>query len=154
MFYIGIDPGNSGALAIREDLKLPEYFKFDKLSMKDVSDIFEGIASKVGEKFAMLEKVHAFPGQGVVSVATFIGHARMLEAFLVAFKIPYELVPPQTWQKVIGCMTHGDKNVSKAKAQGLFPTLKITHANADALLIMDYCYRTVFPRREDCGILL
>ena len=29
--------------------------------------------------------------------------------------------------------------MSKAKAQQLFPNLKITHAIADSLLIADYC---------------
>jgi hypothetical protein len=36
------------------------------------------------------------------------------------------------------CLTKGDKNVSKAAAQRLWPKLKITHANADALLIAEY----------------
>ena len=42
------------------------------------------------------------------------------------------------WQKYLGCLTKGDKNVSKAKAQELFPDLKITHAIADSLLIAEY----------------
>jgi hypothetical protein len=44
------------------------------------------------------------------------------------------------WQKSLGCLTHGDKNVSKAAAQRLFPGMKITHATADALLIAYYGY--------------
>jgi hypothetical protein len=35
-------------------------------------------------------------------------------------------------------MTKGDKNVSKRKAQELFPQLKITHATADALLLAEF----------------
>ncbi len=42
------------------------------------------------------------------------------------------------WQKEMGCLTKGDKNVTKRRAQELFPTLKITHAIADALLIAEY----------------
>jgi hypothetical protein len=34
--------------------------------------------------------------------------------------------------------TKGDKNVSKRRAQELFPQLKVTHATADALLIAEY----------------
>jgi hypothetical protein len=41
----------------------------------------------------------------------------------------------------MGCLTRGDKNVSKAKAQQLFPTMKITHAVADALLLAAYAQR-------------
>jgi hypothetical protein len=36
------------------------------------------------------------------------------------------------------CLTGGDKNISKRRAQELFPSLKITHAVADALLIAEY----------------
>jgi hypothetical protein len=35
-------------------------------------------------------------------------------------------------------MTKGDKNVTKRMAQQLYPDIKITHANADALLIHEY----------------
>ena len=35
-------------------------------------------------------------------------------------------------------LSKGDKNVTKSRAQELFPELKITHAIADALLIAEY----------------
>lgn len=38
----------------------------------------------------------------------------------------------------MGCLTKGDKNISKARAQQLFPTAKITHATADALLLAEW----------------
>jgi hypothetical protein len=53
-------------------------------------------------------------------------------------KIPFEEVSPVKWQKVMGCLSKGDKNVTKAAAQRLFPDIKITHAIADALLIAEY----------------
>ena len=40
------------------------------------------------------------------------------------------------------CLTKGDKNVSKRKAQELFPGLKITHKIADALVLAKYGQRT------------
>jgi hypothetical protein len=65
---------------------------------------------------------------------------------LTGEEFPFEEVSPQKWQKAMGCMTKGDKNVSKAKAQQLFPQLKITHAIADALLIAEYARRTYNQR--------
>jgi len=41
----------------------------------------------------------------------------------------------------MGCLTKGDKNVSKRRAQELFPALKVTHAIADALLIAEFARR-------------
>jgi hypothetical protein len=57
---------------------------------------------------------------------------------LVAAGLPFELVSPAMWQRAMGCLSGGDKNVTKRKAQELFPDLYITHATADALLIAEY----------------
>lgn len=54
---------------------------------------------------------------------------------LVGIGIPFEERVPRVWQKIMGCLTGGDKNVSKARAQQLFPQIKVTHAIADSLLI-------------------
>ena len=75
---------------------------------------------------------------GVTSAFTF-GHGfGQIEMALTAAGIPFERLRPQAWQKAMGCMTKGDKNVSKRRAQELFPQIKVTHANADALLICEY----------------
>jgi hypothetical protein len=68
-----------------------------------------------------------------------------LQAVLTALRVPYERVRPQAWQKAMGCLTKGDKNVSKRRAQELFPSLKVTHATADALLIAEFNRRTARP---------
>jgi len=61
---------------------------------------------------------------------------------LTAAGIPFERVRPQVWQKELSCLTGGDKNVSKRRAQELFPHLKVIHATADALLIAHYGTKT------------
>jgi Holliday junction resolvasome RuvABC endonuclease subunit len=75
---------------------------------------------------------------GVVSAFTFgCNYERVVMALMCA-GIPVEEVTPQRWQKALGCLTHGDKKVSKARAQQLFPGIKITNYIADALLIAEY----------------
>jgi len=86
--------------------------------------------------------VHYSTQMGVKSAFTFGEGYGRLQMALTALGIPYERVRPAAWQKAIGCMTKGDKNVSKRKAQELFPDLKVTHAIADALLIAEYNRRT------------
>lgn len=142
MIYIGIDPGQSGAMAILNEgstVAIP----FKNLTEDDLwTDPFTHLQlDGEGKCFAMIEKVGAMPGQGVVSMFTFGQHYGMLRAFLCAARVPREMVTPQKWQKYLGCMSHGDKNVTKAMAQRLFPSVKITHAIADALLIAEYCKR-------------
>jgi Holliday junction resolvasome RuvABC endonuclease subunit len=75
---------------------------------------------------------------GVKSAFTFGNGFGHLEMALTAAGIPFERVRPQVWQKALGCMTKGEKNVSKRKAQELFPSMKVTHAIADALLLAYY----------------
>jgi hypothetical protein len=93
---------------------------------------------------AYVERVRSSPQMGVTSAFTFGCNYERVVMALVCAGIPYEEVTPQRWQKALGCMTGGDKNVSKARAQALFPHLKITHAIADSLLIAEYGRRISF----------
>ncbi len=135
---IGIDPGKNGGIAkIRWDghadvWKMPA-------TMADLWDLIDRECNRHDETdFAYLEKVHSMPGQGVKSTFTFGEGFGALQMALTAAGVPYELVTPAKWQKAMGCMSKGDKNVTKAAAQRLFPNIKITHALADALLIAEY----------------
>ena len=144
MTTIGIDPGKSGGIAWIADGK-PCVEKMPD-TLQDLWELIDGIkaeASKplgIGETKAKayLEQVSAMPGQGVTSCFTFGNGYGHLEMALTAAGIPFERVRPQKWQQVMGCMTKGDKNVSKRRAQELYPQLKVTHAKADALLIATY----------------
>ena len=139
---IGIDPGKSGGIAVIDRNGIAAAHKMPA-TIGDLWDLIHEIkaSNKTRERrsgFAYLEKVHAMPRQGVVSTFTF-GHGfGALEMALTAAGIPYELVTPNKWMKAMGCQTGGDKNVTKAAAQRLFPELTITHAIADALLIAEY----------------
>ena len=62
-----------------------------------------------------------------------------LRGMLIASEVPFDEVLPVKWMTKLSCRTKGNKNITKAKAQQLFPELKITHAIADALLIAEYC---------------
>ena len=140
---IGIDPGKNGAIAWITDGK-PCVDKMPD-TLKDLWEIITGITYQIIKTGgsghtckAYIEAVHSSPQMGVVSAFTFgqgFGH---LEMALTAAGIPFERVTPQKWQKAMGCLTKGDKNVSKRRAQELFPQMKITHATADALLIAEY----------------
>lgn len=146
MLIIGIDPGKDGGIAavwkgVPDAIKMPP-------TPHDVADYLAGYKATeiAGPIKAYIEKVHSMPKQGVASSFTFGQGYGVLIGALSALCIPYELVTPQTWQKAMGCMTKGDKNVSKAAAQRLFPSIKMTHAIADALLIAEYGRRTEAAR--------
>lgn len=90
----------------------------------------------------MLENVHSMPKMGIQTVFVFGQGFGFLRGLLTANEIPFELVAPHKWQKDMGCLTKGDKKISRAAAQRLYPAVKITHAIADALLISEHCRRT------------
>ena len=139
---IGVDPGANGGIAWITDgkacvEKMPD-------SLQDLWELIRDItnhprSSLDGRKYkAYIEQVSSSPQMGVVSAFSFGRGYGNLEMALTAAGIPFERVRPQVWQKALGCMTKGDKNVSKRKAQELFPDRKVTHATADALLIAYY----------------
>jgi crossover junction endodeoxyribonuclease RuvC len=135
MTTIGIDAGKSGGIAWIQDgkacvEKMPD-------TLQDLWELLRDIAAE-GCCKAYLEQIHSSPQMGVVSSFTFGNGFGHLEMALTAAGIPFERVRPQVWQKAMGCMTKGDKNVSKRKAQELFPSLKVNHYIADALLIAEY----------------
>jgi Holliday junction resolvasome RuvABC endonuclease subunit len=141
MTIIGIDPGKSGGIAWITGGK-PRVEKMPE-TLQDLWDVLQSIAHQNGYDAqnhcrAYIEQVSSSPQMGVKSAFTFGNGFGHLEMALTAAGIPFERVRPQAWQKALGCLTGGDKNVSKRRAQELFPSMKITHATADALLIAHY----------------
>lgn len=164
MIYIGIDPGKSGGIAV--SYRTPDGWLDDvaiynmPATPADLLHLLErydprrdGAREPGGNATrAVLERVNAGVwghvaggkakrGQmGVSSAFTFGRGYGWIEMALLAARIPFDLVMPITWQTALGCRTHGDKNITKARAQALFPAFKVTHAIADALLIMKYAH--------------
>jgi crossover junction endodeoxyribonuclease RuvC len=138
---IGIDPGASGAIAWIDERgkscveKMPD-------TLQDLWELVVSISLNAGTGGlgvrAYLEAVSSSPQMGVVSSFSFGRGYGNLEMALTAAGIPFERVRPQVWQKAMGCMTKGNKNISKQKAQELFPSIKCTHVVSDALLIALY----------------
>lgn len=137
MIYFGIDPGKSGAIAAVWADGVP-YSKFaaGDSTEADVADYLMSF-DLTGAR-AVIEKVSSSPQMGVTSAFTFGRSYGFLRGVLAAAKVPYIEVSPQRWQKAMECMTKGDKRITKQKAQQLWPSVKITHRNADALLLAEY----------------
>ena len=137
MTHIGIDPGSSGAIAWIDN-DGPHAVKLADMTYRDVFDLLTNLRTTSTNVFAVLERVASRPGQGVASSFKFGMSYGSLTMALVAACIPFEIVTPGAWQRVMRCQTKGDKNVTKRRAQELFPSIKVIHANADALLLAEY----------------
>jgi hypothetical protein len=71
--------------------------------------------------FAVLEHAQAFPKMGVSSAFNYGRGYGAIQMALAAAGIPFDIVVPRKWQAALGCLTRGDKNVSKRRAEQLFP---------------------------------
>lgn len=90
--------------------------------------------------FAFIERVHAMPPKfrGSIGTTKLMQNYGFWRGALIACGIAFEEVGAQKWQGALGCRSGGDKNVTKQRAQQLFPKEVVTHATADALLIAEY----------------
>ena len=114
MYYIGIDPGKDGALAmIDEDGNVCGIFPFSEVAYVSICYQMKGKCK------CALERVSARPGQGTVSMFSFGENYGFIRGVLEANDIPYELVRPQKWKKEFGLTS--DKKQSIATAHRLFP---------------------------------
>jgi hypothetical protein len=141
-YFLGADPGKGGGIAIVcwDGTRIATASAWGTPSSdRDLMTILADNAA--GTTLAVLERVHSSPQMGVASAFTFGAEYGRLRMALVASGIPLDLVEPKRWQTALGCMSKGDKNVTKARAQELFPHLKITHKTADALLLAEYARR-------------
>lgn len=155
MIYIGIDPGKTGGIS----MLLPGEFIEPRiivypmpLTEKGISNIFKDIVdpgntSKI-EVQALIEQVHAFPGQGVTSMFTFGQGYGFLRGCLVSLGIPFTEVTPQKWQNHYGLrkaknetQTEYKKRILQ-KAQNMFPDTSVALSTADSLMIAEYLKQT------------
>lgn len=148
MRFIGIDPGQSGGIAVLDEQGyVIDAFKMPT-SNRLLLDAVSGILEDEHETEAVLEFVRSSPVMGQRAAFTFGWGLGGLEMALEAYCIPYSVVVPRKWQAGLGIgKTGGDKNITKAKAVALFPGVTVTHAIADALLI------TEFARRHKLGLI-
>lgn len=144
---IGIDPGKTGAIAVMDDdgILCLEQFNVDKYV--DVLS-YVGQSTSAKDIKVCLEKVGAMPGQGVVSMFNFGHNLGVIEGILSALRIPYQLVPPQTWKKEFSLT--GDKAKSVEVCKKLFPWVDLRATDrsrkpsdglAEALLMAEYARR-------------
>ena len=120
---LGIDPGNTGALAfldddgdIREIEDMPVVAGFVNPAL-----LVNLIVGYGPIKIAVVEAVHSHPKQGVASVWKFgVGYG-MVHGVLAALKIPVVHAQPGVWKKRWGLIGK-DKGFSRQRAMERWPT--------------------------------
>jgi crossover junction endodeoxyribonuclease RuvC len=133
---VGVDPGKTGAIALLD----PHGRLIDAYDMPVVDGRvsapllagYEGWRSTPERFVAVIEDVHAMPGQGVTSMFSFGRSLGVAEAVFGTLGVRVEYVSPQRWKKALGLGR--DKDDSRMQA--------IEHWPAEADL---------FARKKDNG---
>ena len=152
MIYIGIDPGEKGAMAIiysDGDIHI-HLFEYEDYRFY-LEEIYE--CELQSQARCCLERVGPMPKQGVTSTFNFGKNYGFIQGLLTAYSIPYELVTPQKWKKEF--QVTGDKNSSIAVCKRLFPDVSLRRTDrctkdhdgmAEALLMAEYAKRKLGVR--------
>jgi len=147
--FIGIDIGRYGGVGLID----PNGTLIDYFAMTDyykIADRLEGHIKHNDSGFVTtyVEDVGAMPKQGVSSMFTFGRSLGSIEGLLIGLRIPYQLIKPKAWQKVMyrsidrkGCKTPKERAFRAIRQ--LYPTVsfvmegcRVEHDGViDALLI-------------------
>ena len=154
--YIGVDPGLGGALAIiyptGEIKTLPTPVAGKEIDVnaivKWIDDVYAtDIIIRKYLTVAYIEKVSAFPGQGVSSMFKFGFVTGVIHGILRALSIPLYTVTPQAWKKEILAGTAKDKQAAIDYVLRIYPDINLFRTPksrtydsgiADALCIAEY----------------
>ena len=125
--YIGIDPGKKGFACFN----FTATDTYEWVPLEDTDRLLTELeaAKVVGDCVAVIENVHAMPGQGRTSIFTFGLNVGIVTGMLKAFRIPYSTVAPSKWQKEMWDASDkvsidgrvDTKKTSFAAARRLFP---------------------------------
>lgn len=157
MYYLGIDPGLDGALALYspaafggkgslvvKDMPTHEIITNRKkkrtINLHALRNILSDL--KPFEVTAIIEHVHALPKQGVTSSFNFGFHTACVHMGLACTYIPFKTIAPVVWKRVMGISAN--KMEARMQASRLLPEhahqwpLKKHDGRAEAALLAFY----------------
>jgi len=144
---LGCDPGAKGGFALVSETGQAEAWEMPPTAFELLEFLRLRVVLGLDGGRAYVEHVHAWPKQGVSSAFSFGRSYGELLCALAASRISFELVSPGKWQAALGMRRQkGEAKASykrrlRAKAQELFPGIRVTLGTADALLIAEWARR-------------
>lgn len=153
MIVIGIDPGQTGAIAALKNNTVMSvhdmpvsgrlHGKGQQVDASELSSILLGVMAKDRDRVVHLESVSARPGQGVSSMFRFGESVGVVLGVCGALQIPIKWQGPQKWKKAAG-LTGKEKDAARTLAIQRHPevsdmlTRKRDVGRADAICIAEF----------------
>lgn len=152
---IGIDPGSNGGIAVF----IPGYPVKAVKMPKDITELADFLSyyKEISNPIIFLEKLSVRPddvGVGpdgkpnmgkIYRIQKLMANFEHLKALIEVAGVPYVMVHPASWQTKLKLRVRGQqeekaerKRRYALKASELYPGVKVTLWNADALLIMHF----------------
>ena len=153
---IGVDPGQKGGIAVWENGLIKSVHEIPIIGKEYDEYSLQAIFREIVEScltmrlIGFLEKASAMPKQGVTSTFKFGMGYGLLRGMLSCNLIPYKLVTPQAWKKLILAGIGKDKKATIAYIQRRYPGVNLIPGRrrtphdgiADAICIAEYGSRT------------
>lgn len=152
---IGIDPGRQGGIAVFLPNRIePKVVRMPK-DIRELGEFFAYYAENF-QPIVFLEKLSVRPDDVTAEgskpnmgklyrIQKLMANYEHLKALIETSGIPYIMVHPMTWQTKLRLRVAGSKEEKaerkrryQEKAATLYPSVKVTLWNADALLIMHF----------------
>lgn len=166
MKFCGMDPGIHGAMSLiitDTNLGIVNYdaFNFDRMTEPEIAARLKLLMPdpesimKAPLPVVLVERQGTRPTDARPNIGKLHHQWGMLRGILYAYHVRFDDITPAVWQRTFGLlMPKGTsptfkKNQHKAAAQRLFPEVKITHSNADALLIAEHGRRLYLKGADD-----
>lgn len=144
---IGIDPGKSGGIAIWR----PNFITEVKKTPDDLIDLIDwfGYMNKICHPIVFVEKLQlrmddivGNPGKAF-RIQRMLADFEKLKTILTVTNTPFVLVNPMKWQSVLKLRVKGEEKAERKHryqriAAKLYPEIKTTLWNSDALLILEF----------------
>lgn len=154
---IGIDPGLKGGICLAwehrnwEAMPMPVVGGgIDLVQLKLImNQQIHHVLDRLPATLVVIEKVHSMPKQGVVSSFKFGDGFGSLKTACVFLDLPFILVTPQRWKKVVlaGYNWKGNKDASIVWVKQRYPAVSLrptersrvdSHGLADAVCLAQY----------------
>jgi hypothetical protein len=146
---IGVDPGAHGAICFMDPYGGASVFDLPIISDGRLKWVDGGLLQSLlidnmkHPAHAVVERVSAWPGQGVASSFHFGVNLGSILSILQAREIAIEFVTPSVWKKALGLSK--DKKESLHRARLLYPGLELhleKHADRAESVLIGHWWRT------------
>jgi len=142
----GVDPGFSGAIVLLEnDNKIFSLFDMPVITVGKKKELDGALLAGIFRDtvaHAYIEKAQSMPGQGIASTGRYMESYGRIRGICEGLGIPYTLVHPRTWKKVMMPDMPKEKGASIQRVKQLYPDIdlprKKDHNKCDALLLSLY----------------